>query len=505
MKKTTQKLWGAAFTKKPEQAVVAFTAGRDVAGIAPADSKLLPYDIWVNQAHTVMLFKQGIITLKDAQVILKGLGEIEQLTQKGEFHLDPTKEDVHTNIEAWLITKYGVSECGKIHTARSRNDQVNTDTRLYLRDQVISYVQQIIPLVQFLLVQSKKYSQTVMPGFTHHQHAMVTTWGHVLGSFASMLERDALRLHQWFELHNFNPLGNVVAYGTQFDIDKWLTTKLLGFTAPEASSLDEITNRWEAEADLAFGVVALMNHLSSLAQTLVLFAMPEFGFVKLADSFSTGSSIMPQKKNPDPLEVIKGKASFAHGTLVTLIGMGKANFIGFNRDSQWTKYSIMDVVEECLLAPSVVQGVLETLTVNEKVMSNWSSKGFIGATSLLEKITSEFHLPFREAKVVVEKAVKYSQAEDKVNYAALEKSLKEVGVKIKITRAQVRKWQDPDEIIKNTKSYGGPGQKQVEESCEVIFKKIKQIKAGSQKKLKERFLAKQLLDKEISQILEEKV
>lgn len=291
--KQTNKLWGAAFSQKPSDAMIAFTAGRDVVGIPPADQALLPYDIWVNKAHCVMLGKTGIIPKFDAAKILAGLNELEH---NKTFTLDPSKEDVHTNIESWLTSKLGVDVAGKLHTARSRNDQITTDMKMYLRDQVLLCVDNSIKLTQSLLQLADAHKAVVMPGFTHHQHAMVTTFGHILAGFANMVIRDIDRFQSWFPLHNTSPLGNVVSYGTSFSIDRKMTAELLAFDGPDHNSMDAITNRWESEADLGFAVVSLMNHLSLIAETLILMATPEFGMVKLADQYSTGSSIMPQKK-----------------------------------------------------------------------------------------------------------------------------------------------------------------------------------------------------------------
>lgn len=496
--KTTKKLWGAAFSQEPEKAVIEFTAGRDVASIAPADIKLLPYDVWVNKAHCLMLLKQGIIGEKDAQVILNGLLEIEELVKQGKFILDSAKEDVHTNIESWLTEKYGITHTGKLHTARSRNDQVCADMKLYLKDQVLAFTLETLKLAETLIKESKKYLGVVMPGFTHHQHAMVTTYGHTLQAFAAMFVRDAWRFLQWFELHNVSPLGASVAYGTSFPIDSTYTAKLLGFTAPAVNSLDAITNRWEAEADLGYAIVQLMNHLSSLAQTLILLATPEFGMVKLSDKFSTGSSIMPQKKNPDPLEVMKGKASLAQGILVSLLGIGKGNFVGYNRDTQWTKYLIMDLVDECLPAAAVMKGVVTTMGVNQEAMANWAKKGFIGATSLLEKIASEHKLPFRVAKVVVEKAIRYSQGEDTVNYVAILKALKEEKLTVPITRKQVRNWQAPASIIRQTASFGSPGKQalttavlSLEDTLQLVKKQLQHF--GNESKQLQRMLSQEIV------------
>ena len=484
--KQTHTLWGAAFSQKPGEAVIAFTAGRDVAAVRPADEKLLPYDLWVNKAHCVMLAKTGIIPKSDAEKILNGLAELEKLVKASKFTLDPAKEDVHTNIESWLTDKLGIDVAGKLHTARSRNDQVVTDMKLYLRDHALLFIGNSIGLAKTLLALADTYKSAPFPGFTHHQHAMVTTFGHILVGFASMVIRDIERFEAWFGLHNHSPLGNAVVYGTSFPIDRKMTAQLLGFDGPDLNSMDAITNRWEPEADLAFAITILMNHLSLIAETLILLATPEFGMVKLADQFSTGSSIMPQKKNPDPLEVIKGKAGFAQGQLVGLLSMGKSNFIGFNRDSQWTKYIVMDLLSECEPAPAVLSGVLSTMSVNTGVMESWCHKGFIGATTLMEQLTSEFHLPMRQAKVIVEKAVKGSGSNGKVTFSALQQALEDEGLNVPITEAQVVSWQDPATIISLTKSFGGPGKHAMKTSLKKLKKKLTSHKAWLFTKQKKR-------------------
>ena len=254
---------------------------------------------------------------------------------------------------------------------------------------------------------------------------------------------------------------------------------------------------------MGFVLVSLMNQLSGLAQTLILFATPEFNFVKLADEYSTGSSIMPQKKNPHLLEVIKGKTAYAQGQLVGLLGLGKANFIGYNAESQWSKYLIMDLVNECKFAPHILNGVVKTMTINQETMEKWSHKGFIGSTTLLEQIVTNYNIPLRQAKVVVEKAVKYSQAEDKVNYAALYKALKEEKIDMKITRVQVRHWQDPKTILDLTKSFGGPGIEAQKQAHEILNHDLTKLKQWLKIKQKVKQVALNLLDQEIEKILKE--
>lgn len=397
-----QKLWGSLFEKEPAQQTLEFLSGRDVQAVPPADEALVSYDIWGSKAHCLMLAKKGIIPKKEAKKIISALKELEELHKDGKFHLASELEDVHTNVEDYLAQKLSIEVAGKLHTGRSRNDQIVLDTRLYLRDQVLSFAENTLILVNTLTKLADKHKTTVMPGFTHHQHAMVTTFGHILLSFASMLVRDGQRFVHWLELYNLNPLGAAAGFGTSLPLDREYTAKLLGFDAVEPNSLDSVTTRWESEADFVFAVTQLMNHLSSFAQTLIIFSMPEFGFIKLSDEYSTGSSMMPQKKNPDSLEVIKGKAGWVQGQLVSLLSIGKSVFMGYNRDSQWTKYLVIDVVRECVYATVLMDGVVKTLKVNKKSMHSWAYKDFITSTDLMEDLISEKRMPMRQAKRIVE-------------------------------------------------------------------------------------------------------
>ena len=466
------KLWGNNFIVQPKQNIIDFTSGNDVKIAVPADYHLLPYDIWVNKVHCLMLGKQNIITKENMIVILTGLQEIEQLIQDKHYLLDPQKEDVHTNIESWLIEHYGMDKVGMLHTARSRNDQSNTDTRLFLRDQVLLFVKQIIDLNETLLSLAGKYKATVIPGFTHYQHAMVTTFGHILLSFTAMLNRDLKRFTHWYTLHNLNPLGNSAGYGTSFPIDQFYTALLFAFDEPENNSLDTITNRWEAEADLAFAIFNFMNHLSLISQTLIVFSTPEFGMIKLNDLYSTGSSIMPQKKNPDSLEVIKGKTAFIAGLMTGLLQQGTANFIGYNRDSQWTKYAIIQIVDECKTAPGIMKGLLATMKLDKKTMEKWCHIGFIGTTILLEQLIANYHLPFRKAKSIVEKAIAYSPNSQQVTCAALKKALVENNINVSITAKKINEFQQPKLMIKLITSFGSPGKEAMKISLKLLKKQL---------------------------------
>ncbi len=460
------KLWGKRFEKETSALAQRFTSGRDMQGIPPADEKLIPYDIWGSRAHVVMLAKQEIIPRGDACILIKGLKEIESSWRKGDFTLDPAIEDVHSNVESHLIARYGLEAGGKLHTARSRNDQIVLDMRLYIRECGFQFILGVCSLIQSLVVQARKQRDRIAPGYTHHQPAQITTLGHIWLSFAAALVRDVQRFQSWHGRFNRNPLGSMTGYGTSFAIDRRLTSKLLGFEGPCENSLDPIQNRWEPEAEMAFAITALMNHLSCLAQTLILFTTGEFGIVKLDEAYSTGSSMMPQKRNPDTLEAVKAKASIAQGLLVSLISLGRGLFLGYNRDTQWTKYLIMDLVDECSSAPTIMREIVGSLQVNDKRLADLCRKGFIAAPDLLEKIVQEGKISFRQGKGALEKAVKHSEEKgaEIISSSVLKRALKEEGIDLNIDDELPAASQDPHKIISRRKSGGGPSPQAMEKS-----------------------------------------
>lgn len=469
-----EKLWGGRFKELPSREMIHFLSGRDVKGIPPCDERLIPYDLWGDRAHVLMLCQQGILLKQDGKKILKGLREIERLFIKGKFRLNASKEDVHSNIESDLINRIGMESGGKVHTGRSRNDQIVLDMRLYLRDQVLEFVEGLIHLLESLLIKAEQHHSTVMPGYTHHQHAMPTTFGHLLLSYAEALERDAQRFSRWFALYNKNPLGAAAGYGTTFPLDRQLTSRLLAFDGPTENVTDPITQRWEPEAELAFDVSVMMDHLSIMAQTLILLSTREFNMVRLNDRHCSGSSIMPQKRNPCPLEIIKAKASFVHGMLGSLLSVGKALFMGYNRDTQWTKYWIMDLVDESKPSLWVMSDLIRLLQVNKIQMMKRAQEEFAGATSLMEWLISHKSLPMRKAKIIMERAVKYSEeeGEERVSFQSLKKALLEMKLNISITEREVEERQRPGKILSQTSSIGAPSERRVRENIASLYKKI---------------------------------
>jgi len=468
------KLWGGRFNVLPSQEIINFLSGRDVRELPPCDERLIPYDLWGSRAHAVMLSQRGILPPRDGRKILQGLREIDTLYRKGKFKLDPSKEDVHSNIESFLIGRIGIESGGKLHTGRSRNDQIALDMRLYLRDQVLNLGDGLIRLIQTLLKRAEEHRETVMPGYTHHQHAMATTFGHLLLAFAEGLQRDQQRLAHWLELFNKNPLGASAGYGTSFKLDRNLTSKLFGFDGPTENSTDPIMQRWEPEADLAYAVGVMMNRLSTLAQTFILLSTREFGMVRLDDRHCSGSSIMPQKRNPDTLEVIKAKAAFAQGILASLLSVGKGLFMGYNRETQWTKYWIMDLVDECGPALSITADVMRRVRVNKVEMLEQARRDFLGATALMEWLVTSFNLSMREVKTAVERAVRYSEEEglEYVSHGSLKRALQEMKIDAPIRKKDVENVQRPEGWLARAQSIGMPSEKRVQEGIVSLNRRL---------------------------------
>ncbi len=497
------RLWGERFHRLPNREIMEFLSGRDIKGIPPADERLIPYDLWGSQAHVIMLTHQGILSKSEGKKILKGFLDLEHLYLKGKFRVNPSYEDIHSQVEAFLTEKLGIEYGGKIHTGRSRNDQVILDMRLYLRDQVLEEAEGIIELIESLLERAWEFRDTLMPGYTHHQHAMVTTFGHLLLSFGEALLRDAHRLIHWYDLFNKNPLGSGAGYGTSFPLDRNLTSRLLGFDGPTENVTDPITQRWEPEAELAYAMTITTNHLSSMAQTLILLSTREFNLVQLDDRHCTGSSIMPQKRNPCSLEVVKAKASYSQGLLVSLLSMGKALFIGYNRDTQWTKYWIMDLVEEVKPILSVMKEVIQLLRLNPQRMEELARGDFIGATPLMEWIVRTFHIPLRKAKKVVEKAVRYSEKEGKeeVSYQGLKKALSELRLDLPISEREIKEIQSPERVLSQPSPIGSPSLKRIEENYTSLQERGKRVRKWLIEKKRKLQKAKEIFEEKRKQIV----
>ncbi len=467
------RLYGASLVS-PTPEVVAFMAGWDVASKGAADQSLVPFDLWVNRAHTRMLVMQSILTREQGQAILGGLAEIEQRNRAGQFLLQPALEDIHTNIEKYLTDELGITAALGIHTARSRNDQVVTDMRLWMRARVLNLALLCLDLIRSLIEVAHLHLDSVMTGYTHHQHATISTFGHHLAAYAEAIRRVVQRLHAWYETFNYSPLGCVTGLSTTFPIDRYLTADLLGCYAPEPNALDPIACRWEPEADLAQILTILLNHLSSMAQTFILFSTQEFGVLKLHPRFCSGSSIMPQKVNPDALEVIKGKSAQVASQLSALLSLGRSSLTGYNRDQQWSKYLIMEACLEGLPAVSIMSRIVRhscrplhnnpslqrDVGIDTARLKTVASTGFAGVTELMEQLVIQTGVEFRRLKRAIERAVELSLQEGEPNQitpTALQQALQDEQVEIDVDAETVQRLQEPATILAAKQVVGGPG------------------------------------------------
>ncbi|MDG9666213.1 argininosuccinate lyase [Hahella sp. CR1] len=393
---TTDKLWGGRFTEATDAFVERFTASVDF------DRRMYHHDIRGSIAHATMLAKVGVLTEEERDQIIYGLREIEAEIEAGAFEWSVKLEDVHMNIEARLTQKIGITG-KKLHTGRSRNDQVATDIRLYLRDEVDVIAADLLRLIAALADLAEREADAIMPGFTHLQTAQPVTFGHHMLAWAEMLKRDFSRLLDCRERFNVLPLGAAALAGTTYPIDRQYTSELLGFNGPAENSLDAVSDRDFAIEFCSFASL-LMMHLSRFSEELVLWTSAQFNFINLPDRFCTGSSIMPQKKNPDVPELIRGKSGRVSGHLISLLMLMKSQPLAYNKDNQEDKeplFDAIDTVKGCLKAYG---DMMPAVSVNRDSMAESARRGFSTATDLADYLVRK-GLPFRDAHEVVGKAV----------------------------------------------------------------------------------------------------
>lgn len=388
--------WGGRFSEQTDAFVEAFTAS------VQFDQRMYRHDIAGSCAHARMLNKVGVLAEEDLLLILKGLEEIEKEIEQGEFEWQVALEDVHMNIEARLIEKIG--EAGKrLHTGRSRNDQVATDIRLYLREQIERVVDEIKRLQKGLLGLAEQEAATIMPGFTHLQVAQPVTFGHHMMAWFEMLQRDASRFDDCSVRMCVCPLGAAALAGTSYPIDREYTASELGFSAPASNSLDAVSDR-DFAIEFCAAASILMTHMSRMSEELVIWSSTQFDFISLPDRFCTGSSIMPQKKNPDVPELVRGKTGRVNGSLINLLTLMKSQPLAYNKDNQEDKeplFDAVDTVQGCLRAFADLVPAIECKRDN---MYEAAKKGFSTATDLADYLVRK-GLPFRDAHEVVGKAV----------------------------------------------------------------------------------------------------
>lgn len=398
------KPWGGRFAEPTDAFVERFTASIDF------DKRMYHHDINGSLAHAKMLSQVGILTEDEYQAIEQGLEEIRADIEAGKLEWSVTLEDVHMNIEARLTQKIGITG-KKLHTGRSRNDQVATDIRLYLRDEIDTIANEITRLQNGLISLAEGEADTIMPGFTHLQTAQPVTFGHHLLAWNEMLQRDFERLTDCRKRVNISPLGAAALAGTTYPIDRFATAQLLGFDRPTENSLDSVSDRDFAIEFCSFASI-LMTHLSRFSEELVLWASAHFNFIDLPDRFCTGSSIMPQKKNPDVPELVRGKTGRVNGHLISLLTLMKSQPLAYNKDNQEDKeplFDAIDTVKDCLKAYA---DMIPAISSRKRYMKEAAGRGFSTATDLADYLVRK-GIPFRDAHEIVGKSVAYGVETEK--------------------------------------------------------------------------------------------
>jgi argininosuccinate lyase len=391
------KMWGGRFASGPAEIMEEINASIDF------DRKLAAQDIAGSKAHVAMLAKQGIVEPSDAEAIAKGLDQVKGEIEAGDFPFSRALEDIHMNVESRLADVVGAA-AGRLHTARSRNDQIATDFRLWVRDTIDALDAQMAELQRALSERALEAAGLVMPGFTHLQTAQPVTFGHHLLAYVEMLGRDRGRLADARKRLNECPLGAAALAGTSFPIDRQMTAKALGFDRPTANSLDSVADRDFVLETLAAAAICA-THLSRFAEELVLWTTPQFGFVRLSDAFSTGSSIMPQKRNPDAAELVRGKTGRVVGALVGLLTVMKGLPLAYSKDMQEDKEGAFDALQTLSLCLAAMTGMVRDLTPDAKRLKAAAGAGYSTATDLADWLVRTLKMPFREAHHVTGRIV----------------------------------------------------------------------------------------------------
>ncbi|MBF0265174.1 MAG: argininosuccinate lyase [Gammaproteobacteria bacterium] len=392
-----EKPWNGRFTEPTDQFVEAFTAS------VSFDQRLYQYDIQGSIAHATMLQKVGVLTQDEQQQIVDGLKTIEKKIATGEFNWSISLEDVHMNIESALTQLIGVTG-KKLHTGRSRNDQIATDIRLYLRAEINHILLELKRLQMTLIDLADRESDTIMPGFTHLQTAQPVTFGHHMLAWFENLYRDGQRLADCKKRTNQMPLGAAALAGTTYPIDRAYTAELLGFDSVCENSLDAVSDR-DFAIEFSAASALIMTHLSRFSEELVIWSSAQFNFIDLGDAFCTGSSIMPQKKNPDVPELVRGKTGRVNGHLISLLTLMKSQPLAYNKDNQEDKEPIFDIIDTLRGSLKVYADMMAQVTVNKKAMYQAAKSGFSTATDLADYLVRA-DIPFRDAHDIVGQAVR---------------------------------------------------------------------------------------------------
>ncbi|MDE6732053.1 MAG: argininosuccinate lyase [Oscillospiraceae bacterium] len=456
-------MWAGRFSKEVDAKVNAFNSS------IAFDARMYKQDIAGSIAHATMLGEQGIITMEDSLTLIGGLKEILADIENGKLEFDPNAEDIHMFIEAELTKRLG--DVGKrLHTSRSRNDQVALDIRLYLRDEIKAIKKLIKELIETICKIAKGHADTIMPGYTHLQRAQPITFGHHLMAYAQMLLRDIERLNDTEKRMNVNPLGSCALAGTTYNIDRFRTASLLEMREPMANSLDGVSDR-DFCMELASALSICMVHLSRFSEEIIMWCSWEFKFIELDDAFSTGSSIMPQKKNPDVTELIRGKTARVIGDNMMLLTMMKGLPLAYNKDMQEDKEAIFDAVDNIKLCLVTFIPMLDTMKVIKENMRNAAAKGFINATDCADYLVKK-GMPFRTAYKITGGLVALCISK---NTTLEELPLEDYRQQSELFDNDVYTAISLETCVKERKSYGGPSPESILAQIDLTQRKLGEI------------------------------
>ena len=455
------KLWGGRFEGTVEDWVEQFGASISF------DHQLAKFDLMGSLAHVQMLGQTGILSLEEAEQIQDGLQALLRDLEAGELHFDIANEDIHMNMEVLLTEKIGPL-AGKLHTARSRNDQVATDMHLYLKEQLGHVLDKLANLNSVLLDLAEKHVETIMPGYTHLQHAQPISFAHHLMAYYNMFQRDSERFAFNMKHTDLSPLGAAALAGTTFPINRQLSSDLLGFQQPYTNSLDAVSDR-DFILEFLSNASILMMHMSRFCEEIINWCSFEYQYISLSDSFSTGSSIMPQKKNPDMAELIRGKTGRVYGHLLGLLTVMKSLPLAYNKDLQEDKEGMFDTVETILNSLDVLAGMLSSMQVNKAKMQQSTENDFSNATELADYL-AEKGLPFREAHEIVGKLVLDSIKHGK---NIQDWDLEELQAYHPLIEEDIYIYLRPETAVQRRNSLGGTGFEQVKYQIEQAKKELK--------------------------------
>jgi argininosuccinate lyase len=454
------KLWGGRFTKETNKLVEEFTAS------IPFDQKLAKEDIAGSMAHVQMLGECGIIPQEDAETIKNGLLSIKKMLDNNEVEFLVEDEDIHMNIERLLTEKIG-QVGGKLHTGRSRNDQVAVDMHLYLRTKTTEIIKLVEDVQSSLIEQAKANIETLIPGYTHLQRAQPVSFAHHLMAYFWMFERDKERLVDSLKRINWMPLGSGALAGTTFPINRERVAEILGFDTIYPNSMDAVSDRDFILEFLSIGSI-IMTHISRISEELVIWSSQEFQFVELDDSFCTGSSIMPQKKNPDVPELLRGKTGRTYGNLIGLLTVLKGLPLAYNKDLQEDKEGMFDTVETLEGALKLLAPMIETMTVKKDVMRKAINNDFSNATDIADYLVRK-GLPFREAHEIIGKIVLYAIQHQKY---LLDLSFDEYQEFSQLFGEDIYEVLSPEHVVAVRNSFGGTSPQQVKKQIELAEEKL---------------------------------